>query len=187
MMVDLKNLGLTTLPPEIGNLSQLEGLDVSDNPLSGFLPSPQGLYRDPFRSVDWRPDGTQVLTASDDNVVCGYDWPLREKKPPRELVAGQNSITGLAWNAEGTKIVSTSEDVTTGIPVMRLRSPQPRLNSVDWNSLNGSLERVRFTFNHRHVHTFSSFASHWNTMTVRCSSNRVSADRQCENGKNCQG
>jgi WD40 repeat protein len=131
--------------------------DRQTGEMVGYLSKYEGSYRKRFLSVEWSADGNKILTASDDNVVHVYDWPLRRQRP-RELVAGQDPITSLAWNGDGTQIVSSSadgnaliQDVATGAPLDRLEAPQPRLKSVAWNSLTN---QIAFGTNANAVYTW---------------------------------
>jgi len=114
--------------------------DTETGELIDTLPEPHEPYVKPFLSVERTPDGTQIMTASADNLVRVYDWPLQHNKVPIELLTGLDPITGIAWDSEGTQVVSGSEDgnvviweVATGKPINRLQAPNSRVKTVAWN------------------------------------------------------
>jgi len=105
-------------------------------------------YRRPFHFIAWSPDGTQLMTASSDNTVRIFDWPVHSEDDPLELLGlgYQGPITDLAWNADGTQLVSSSEDssiriwdVTTEVPIVRLQSPRTMAQGVSWNRLTNQI------------------------------------------------
>ena len=133
--------------------------DTETGELVDTLPQLQEPYVKPFLSLDWTPDGTQLMTASADNIVRIYNWPLQHNKMPDELLMGQDPVADMAWNREGTQVVSGSEDgnvvvwdVATGKPITRLQAPGSRVKTVAWNSHTG---QIAFGTNSISVYTWN--------------------------------
>jgi serine/threonine protein kinase len=81
------------------------------------------------------PDGTRVVTGSDDGTA--RVWDARTGTPPLELKGHRSAVWGVAFSADGTRIVTGSADGTakvwdarTGAPLLELKGHTGAVNSV---------------------------------------------------------
>ncbi|MDX3656896.1 pentapeptide repeat-containing protein, partial [Streptomyces sp. ID05-26A] len=89
-------------------------------------------------SVAWSPDGTHILTGSDDGTT--RIWNATTGQPIHELTEHTNWIHSVAWSPDGTHILTGSGDnttriwnATTGQPIHELTSHTDTVNAVAWS------------------------------------------------------
>jgi WD40 repeat protein len=67
-------------------------------------------HRGPVRAIAMSPDGTRVLTASDDGTA--RLWSSDGRGEPRVLQGHTGKLTAAAFSPDGTRVVTASEDGT---------------------------------------------------------------------------
>ncbi len=93
-----------------------------------------------IRCVDWSPDGSKVITASDENNAI--IWSSSTGSIITILHSFIGSPTTIRWSPDGSKIVSTHDggrsfivwDVLTGLPVFTFSDTKPKFHYIEWSS-----------------------------------------------------
>ncbi|MGH3813562.1 MAG: WD40 repeat domain-containing protein, partial [Pseudonocardiaceae bacterium] len=74
------------------------------------------------RAVAWSPDGTRLLTGSDDGAV--WVWDAATAEPLHQLTGHTGGVGAVAWSPNGTRLLTGSTDntarvwdATSGLPV----------------------------------------------------------------------
>jgi WD40 repeat protein len=71
-------------------------------------------HQDKLNSAVFSPDGTYVVTASDDGTA--RVWDLREKPPSFIVLEGhQGPVSSAAFSPNGTHVVTASDDKTARV------------------------------------------------------------------------
>jgi hypothetical protein len=88
--------------------------------------------------VAWSPDGTRIVSGSDDKTV--KVWDPEKRQEVRTLTGHMSRVTSVAWSPDGTRIVSGSDDKTvkvwdsaTGQEVLSLEGHTGSVYSVAWS------------------------------------------------------
>lgn len=96
---------------------------------TGSMLAEQHHHRGDIHGVAWSPDGTRLVTGSEDKdvILCG----LRPSDPILRLTGHTSLVFCVAWSPEGRRVASGSADRTiriwdahTGLPLARYEFPE---------------------------------------------------------------
>ncbi|HXA18323.1 MAG TPA: pentapeptide repeat-containing protein, partial [Thermoanaerobaculia bacterium] len=155
------HIDIESLPPRFGRLGA-----VSSGLVACGIPSPQapgGIMRPAVLAATsghgssvtacaWSPDGTQLLSGSEDNTL--KMWDARTAQELRTLAGHGDTVSSCAWSPDGTQLLSGSEDNTlkvwdarTGQELRTLAGHASRVSSCAWSPdgtqlLSGSWDKT---------------------------------------------
>ncbi len=82
-------------------------------------------HEDVVRSASFSPDGTRIVTASDDNTA--RVWDAGSGRAIATLSGHEDGVVSASFSPDGTRIVTASGDTARVWDVRRLTQPMPEL------------------------------------------------------------
>ncbi|KAG2033939.1 WD40-repeat-containing domain protein [Suillus americanus] len=125
-------------------------------------------HTDYVRSVSFSPDGTHIVTGSDDHTV--RLWDAGTGQPLGEPLLGHTSyVTSVSFSPDGTRIVTGSHDHTVRLWDAATRQPSQQCAVSDPSA---------FSDGHRTIEATTTTKSNtWNNHLILFSSNSIHALR----------
>jgi len=95
-------------------------------------------HDEPLTSAVWSPDGTRILTSSEDNTV--RVWNVDGSGSPLILKGHEDSVKSAVWSPDGTRILTSSDDNTARVwnadgsgPPLILKGHEDNVTSAVWS------------------------------------------------------